>query len=99
MDHQKVKHGGAAALTRSPPPPNAPSSRNMFAIFFRAGVPGCPRYQPQIGGDRRRQTRRMWKLRFPALRAEAEVLQVRCARRANRTEKHVFFLGGFAPTT
>ncbi|CAN0506005.1 unnamed protein product, partial [Laminaria digitata] len=35
-----------------------------------------------IGGDRRRQTRRMWKLRFPALRAEAEVLQVRCVRRA-----------------
>lgn len=30
----------------------------------------------QVGGDRRRQTRRMWKLRFPALRAQAEVLQV-----------------------
>eukprot|EP00903_Cladosiphon_okamuranus_P010142 g9603.t1 len=28
-----------------------------------------------VGGDRRRQTRRMWKLRFPALRAQAEVLQ------------------------
>ncbi|CAM9626487.1 unnamed protein product, partial [Choristocarpus tenellus] len=29
----------------------------------------------QIGGDRRRQIRRMWTLRFPALRSEAEVLQ------------------------
>ncbi|CAN0073540.1 unnamed protein product, partial [Scytosiphon promiscuus] len=29
----------------------------------------------QVGGDKRRQTRRLWKKRFPALRAEAEVLQ------------------------
>lgn len=32
----------------------------------------------QIGGDRRRQIRGLWKRRFPALRAEAEVLQVYC---------------------
>jgi hypothetical protein len=29
-----------------------------------------------VGGDRRRQIRRLWRLRFPALKGEAEVLQV-----------------------
>eukprot|EP00611_Tribonema_gayanum_P015792 TRINITY_DN276_c2_g1_i2.p1 TRINITY_DN276_c2_g1~~TRINITY_DN276_c2_g1_i2.p1 ORF type:complete len:661 (-),score=253.92 TRINITY_DN276_c2_g1_i2:740-2524(-) len=29
----------------------------------------------QVGGDRRRQIRRLWRMRYPALRGEAEVLQ------------------------
>lgn len=31
----------------------------------------------QVGGDKREQTRELWKRLFPALREEAEILQVR----------------------
>ncbi|CAN0373191.1 unnamed protein product, partial [Phaeothamnion confervicola] len=41
----------------------------------------------QVGGDRRRQIRRLWTKRFPALRGEAEVLQAAETRdRLNRNQ-------------